>query len=110
MKIKQITSDGITFDNGMEISHNHEQDCCENVYADWESLKTEAGVMEHNFTEDLKIEGVPESGFRLDGFFVACYNSQNGYYSSDLELVIKYPDKRTKKHIDISDWVLDQID
>jgi len=109
MKIKLINENGIIFDNGMELNDFHDQDCCEHVYACWDSLKTEAGLMEHEFDEDLKIEGVENSGFRLDGFFVPCYNFQNGYYSSSLELIIKYSDKRTTKHIDISDWVNDQI-
>lgn len=115
MKIKEINENGITFDNGSTLTHYHSQDCCENVYADWESLKTEAGVMDHNFATMPMIEFVKGSGIRIEGFFVACYNSQNGYYSSELELVFSDLDANADDRLknvkwDISDCVLDQID
>jgi hypothetical protein len=108
MKIKTISSSGIVFDGDTRITHNHESDCCENVYADWQHLRDESGVMEHDF-KDLEIEKVNNSGFRLEGFFVPCYNEQNGYYSSDLELIIKYSNLKSK-HINIGDCVKDEID
>lgn len=40
MKIKEILDNKIKFDNGYELEAYHEQDCCENVYADFEILKT----------------------------------------------------------------------
>lgn len=113
MKIKDINSDGITFDNGATLTHYHSQDCCEHVYADWESLKTEVGVMDHNFATTPIIEFIKDSGIRVEGFFVPCYNSQNGYYSSQLELVFNDLDNNTdrfkKISWDISNCVNDQI-
>lgn len=40
--------------------------------------------------------------------FIPCYNYQNGYYGSDLELIIKNNNVQTK--IDISNLVEDHID
>jgi hypothetical protein len=107
MKVKSF-KDGLEFDNGTSVVDDHSQDCCENVYADWSQLK-DTDIMNHEFPAEIKIEGVEGSGFRIDGYFVPCYNQQNGYYSGNLKLVIKYPDKRTVT-IDISNFVEDQID
>lgn len=106
MKIIKIEN-RITFDDGTTITDYHSQDCCESVYADWKQLE-DTDIKEKEFRK-IKIEGVKGSGFRLNGYFVPCYNSQNGYYGSDLTLEIKHPDKK-KEEIDISDFVEDQID
>lgn len=81
---------GIEFDNGWLMVDIHYQDCCESVYANWEHLKNEAGVLDYNFDEDsFTIESV-EEGIRFGDhavmFFVPCYNEQNGYYNSNLEI------------------------
>jgi hypothetical protein len=96
-KIKKISSEGIAFDNGCWISDYHCQDCCESVYADFEYLKGETSIMEAVF--DLKsptlVEVVVNNGIRLvsvdgHGYFIPCYDRQNGYYSNQLELRIGY--------------------
>lgn len=110
MKIKEITDEHILFDNGTKITDYHGQDCCERVYADFESLKT-TSIMDKNF-RDIRITGAKDSGVKLNGYFIPCYNDQNGYYSSDLELIIEYPEKKglkTTKRIDITEFVEDQI-
>lgn len=107
MKIIRI-NEGLVFDNGTSVTDYHDQDCCENVYADWKQLE-DTDAMEHEFPDKLEIEGVEESGIKIDGYFIPCYNEQNGYYSSDLELEIKYPDKK-KEAIDITNFVEDRID
>ena len=38
MKILKITESSIEFDNGKEITFDHDQDCCEFNYADFEQL------------------------------------------------------------------------
>lgn len=88
MKIKEITSEHIKFDNGEEITFFHGQDCCEDNYADFEQLDDIARVAE--FSTPLKFEKVDNAGFRFGDehkmFFVPCYSDQNGYYSSDLQI------------------------
>ena len=107
MKIKKITDENILFDDGTKIISEHNQDCCENVYADFKQLK-DTDILSKDFKK-IEIEGVKDSGIRLNGYFIPCYNEQNGYYGSDLEIIIKYPngDKLTK---DISEFVEDRID
>lgn len=124
MKIKEINDDYILFDNGYKLRAYHEQDCCENVYADFEILKdynvsTKTGksikIQEIDFEESLEqlIQGIEGQGFNMvskieEKFFVPCYNSQNGYYSSDLELIL-CKTENLEETLDISDFVKDDI-
>lgn len=93
MRIKEITDERITFDNGNYITYDHEQDCCEWNYANFHYLQDEAGVMSYDFPEELMFEVVNGSGFRFGSayrkFFVPCYSDQNGYYSSDIDIYYK---------------------
>lgn len=101
-----IDSSGITFSNGWRITHYHGQDCCEQVYADWEALQT-TGFPAETFTK-LDVKGIPSSGIGLNEYFVPCYDIQNGFYSDDLE--IRISDIDGSLDIDISDCVKHQID
>lgn len=106
IKVIKITEEYIEFDDGTKITDNHEQDCCENVYANFKALKDQ-GIKEKEFKK-IKIDGVKNSGFKLNGYFIPCYNEQNGYYASNLELIIKHPDgSKTMK--DITEFVEDKI-
>jgi hypothetical protein len=112
MKIVKIDYDGLSFDNGTTISHYHSQDCCENVYADWASLKDQ--FLDGVEFKDVVIEKIAGSGFRLvaankNAYFVPCYNIQNGYYSNNLSLIIKSPGGEVKE-VDITDCTEDRID
>lgn len=111
MRIKEIKEDSVVFDNGTVVSGLHEQDCCESVWASFKNLVGQPGVDYHDFPDAIEsvVEVVPEFGFRLDKYFIPCYNSQNGYYSSDLSLVITKPDN-VKTTIDVSKGVQDFID
>lgn len=89
MKIKEVNTNYILFDNGSRITFDHEQDCCETNYADFEQLEDLA--LEYEFENDLIFEVVPENGFRFGSkgtpmFFIPCYSDQNGYYSSDIDI------------------------
>ena len=90
MKIKEITYEHILFDDGSKITYDHEPDCCETNYADFEQLDTIARRTE--FDSDLVFETVDFVGFRFGNkpnkmFFVPCYSNQNGYYSNELEIL-----------------------
>lgn len=124
MKIKEFKEESIIFDNGYKLEYYHEQDCCESVYAEFEILKDynvslvtgkSIDIKEIDFEESLTklVEGVKEAGFNMiskigEKFFVPCYNSQNGYYSGDLELIL-YKENNVKEKLDISDFVKDDI-
>ena len=92
MKIVKVNDEAIIFDNGNEITFEHCTDCCEWNYADCEQLDDLARVYDFN-TKHLFFEAVEEQGFRFGDnpwrmFFVPCYSSQNGYYSSDIDIYL----------------------
>lgn len=121
MKIKKINEEYIEFDNGYKLEYYHDQDCCECVYADFEAIKNynvstitgkKTNIKDIDFCEDLKtlIIGVKEMGFNMvskigEKFFIPCYNQQNGFYGSDLKLILT-----KKEYLDISEYVKDEID
>ena len=102
----------IFFNNGIKLFSEHEQDCCENHWLslrdlsldDFEGLKFD--LSNDNFFTRIKDYGIalnPVYGWpvRIPG-----YGSNNGYYSSDLTLVIA-DENNTIKTYDISecqDW------
>lgn len=80
---------GILFDNGYLLVDHHDQDCCENVYADWGYLQDEVSIMDDEFaplTIQYKKTGVTIKGKHR--YFLPCYNEQNGYYNDRLDLVL----------------------
>ena len=89
MKIIKINKDEIQFDNGKSITYHHEQDCCEDVYADFNQLDSVGRY--HTFEEPLAFESVDDYGFRFGNpgamFFIPCYSEQNGYYSHEIEIL-----------------------
>ena len=87
MKIIEVNDEKLLFDNGSVITFDHEQDCCEFNYAQFDALEPLAFKVE--FDEELTFEEVEEAGFRFGNlpqkmFFVPCYSDQNGYYSSNI--------------------------
>lgn len=90
MRIKSVNNSMILFDNGTAITYEHDKDCCEYNYADFEQL--EEASHDFNFSEDLIFESVENYGFRFGSigtpmFFVPCYSEQNGYYSTDIDIL-----------------------
>lgn len=100
MKIVSINATEILFDNGKKLTSEHDQDCCELVFADFENMQV-MGVREKNYVnadeldffenildsivpiEDLGFYLVTKQGICL---LVSCYDVQNGYYSDRLTL------------------------
>lgn len=100
------TADG----KSIKIADHHDQDCCENVYADFSALEYYVKEIKGQTFESLSIKAVENIGFLLcfeqrwhDSVkaLVPCYNKQNGYYSSALALVLERDGVKTE--IDISD-------
>ena len=88
------SSNGLDFSNGETITDYHEQNWCEDVYVDWGSI--DEGIFNQKFSGVPIIEFVEDCGIRINTYFVPCYDKQNGYYSSDLELICS--------------WLADRID
>lgn len=90
MKIERVTEEAIIFDNGNQITYDHDQDCCEFNYADFSILNENVINYDYDFKEDLEFKAVEEMGFKFgsDGhwIFIPCYSEQNGYYSDDIDI------------------------
>lgn len=94
----------------------HDQDCCESVYGDFSPVKYYKDQIIDKEVTNIVIKSVKGMGFLLCfgkeystnvKIFIACYNVQNGYYSSNLSLVIE--NNNVKTTIDISELVEDDI-
>lgn len=108
LKIIKVQNDCIYFDNGVRLYSYHEQDCCESHYLSMDDLTIEdfAGLQFDltNYTffnriKDYGIELIPINGWSVK---IPGYGSNNGYYSSDLDLIIT-DDKDFKKTYNITD-------
>lgn len=103
MKVTQITAGSITFEDGTTLYSNHDQDCCEHHWLDFEHIKLEDfdglefNLIDDSFfrkIEDYGIELVPSNRVKIPG-----YGSNNGYYSTDLTLVLDTPTGRREYDI-----------
>ena len=87
-KISKITDEAIIFSDDSSITFDHNQDCCEYNYAAFDALDDLA--RNYTFHGEIRFETVDGSGFKFGDarrmFFVPCYSSQNGYYSSDIQI------------------------
>ena len=88
MKIIEVTREHIKFDNNKLITFDHDQDCCEDNYADFKQID-DLG-RDYEYPEELKFEFVDYSGFRFGGegcmTFIPCYSEQNGYYTTAIDI------------------------
>jgi len=96
VSIQEISEEGVLFSDGSLLTHHHMQDCCEHVYADWQYLREESPSRIKEIRA-FEVFEVPNTGIRIvflngdyeeHASFVPCYNSQNGYYNSNLEIVL----------------------
>lgn len=94
-KVINVNEDGLTFDDGSSLTSDHDQDCCEQHYLCFKdlSLKDFEGL-EFDLTGETFFEKVEDYGIRLiplNGHPVSVpgYGYNNGYYSHNLELVVK---------------------
>ena len=108
MKVTSIGNDRIIFEDGTQIYSLHEFECCENHYLDFTHLSMEDfDGLEFDLSGNDFFIRVVEYGIRLlplNGHPVPIpgYGFNNGYYSTELTLVVDYPDG-TKKEFDVSD-------
>ncbi len=108
VKVVKIDSDLVEFENGVKLYSHHDSNCCEHHYlslddltmADFEGL--EFDLTNDNFferIEDYGIKLIPITGHSVK---IPGYGSNNGYYSSNLALILTN-DKDFKKEYDITE-------
>lgn len=76
----------IGLSNGYIITFYHWQECCEYVYADFDNIELEKAINEKTLFKRISIKPVKGIGFLLNNILINCYNDQNGYYNTDLNL------------------------
>jgi len=103
-KVIKVTDEFIEFDNSIKLMSEHDQDCCEHHFLQFNDLKLEDFEnLEFDLENDnffTRIEGYgielnPISGFsvRIPG-----YGYNNGYYSSNLTLLLTNGKDYTKTY------------
>ena len=92
--VTKVDKSGIIFSNGQILSSEHQQDCCESHELSFENLSfKDFEGMTFDLNGDF-FEKVPDFGIRLKpvsgGHPVSIpgYGYNNGYYGTNIELVI----------------------
>ncbi len=108
LKVVKLDADDLEFDNGVILSSEHDQDCCESHYLSFADLTLEdfeglefdlTGDTFFRKVEDYGIELIPILGYPVR---VPGYGHNNGYYSTELTLVIS-KGREFNKEFDISE-------
>lgn len=81
----EVKDEKLYLSNGYYIEATHCQDCCENNYADFDSIK-DTPLMGTLF--DSVVFDSWEGGIRINGYAVNCYSKQNGYYSTEITFLL----------------------
>jgi hypothetical protein len=94
LRVVQVDSDGITFDNGAMLFSTHQQDCCESHSLTFDDLNVDDFEgLEFDLTNDNFFNRIPDFGIELipiKGYSVKipAHGYNNGYYGTNLDLVI----------------------
>ena len=108
LKVVKINSDEIEFENGVKLYSNHDSDCCESHELYIKDLTIEDfEELEFDLTNDDFFKRIPEYGIELipiqgHSVRIAGHGYNNGYYSSQLDLIIT-DGKDFKKTFDITE-------
>jgi len=107
-KVVKIDADGLEFENGVKLYSDHSQDCCESHFLSFSDIKLDDfDGLEFDLSNDNFFTRIPDYGIQLNpikGYPVRIpgYGSNNGYYSSNLDLVLS-DGKVFEKYYDISE-------
>ena len=107
-KLTKITEEALFFDNGVSLSSDHYQECCETHYLWFNDLTMDDFKnLEFDLTSDNLITKIIDYGIELNpvaGFPVKIpgYGNNNGYYSTDLKVILSN-NKGWKRCFDISE-------
>jgi hypothetical protein len=108
LKVLKIENDQLVFSDGTRLLSEHDTDCCEHHYLDFADLDIsdfdglEFDLTNENFfnrIEDYGIELKPIKGHSVK---VPGYGSNNGYYGSNIDLVIADSNGNKIKSFDVS--------
>ena len=106
---KVISVGGVlVFDTGHILSDEHNQDCCESHYLSFDDLKVEDFAhLDFDLTGNF-FERVEDFGIRListngTAIPIPGYGSNNGYYGSNIDLVLQDGTGKEIARFDVSE-------
>ena len=100
LTVTKVDSTGLTFSNGSHLGSDHQQDCCENHYLSFDDLKIEDFKgLKFDLSNETFFRGIEDYGIELIPIYgwpvkIPGYGQNNGYYSSQLDLVISTPNQK----------------
>jgi len=101
-KVTKIENDIIHFDTGEELFSYHQSDCCERHYLSMSDLSiNDFDGLEFDLSNDdffQRVEGygiklIPTNGHPIP---IPGYGSNNGWYSSNLSMILKRPNSENE--------------
>jgi hypothetical protein len=104
LKVVKIDSDSLEFDNGVVLTSDHDQDCCEYHYLSFEDLTLEDfedlefDLSNDNFFQRVEGYGIHLKPVKGHSIPIPGYGYNNGYYSENLILVVKDPNNGTRTY------------
>lgn len=109
VKVSSVGKESITFENGFTLISDHDQDCCESHYLDFEHLSIgDFEGLEFDLSGDLWFSRIPDYGIALNPINghpvrIPGYGYNNGYYSSNLSLLVYNESGEIHKQYDITE-------
>lgn len=94
LKVVKVESESIEFEGGVILQSHHESDCCERHYLSFADLTmTDFDGLEFDLSNDDFFKRVEDYGIVLvptngQPISVPGYGSNNGYYSTQLDLCL----------------------
>jgi hypothetical protein len=108
VKVVKVSSDGLEFDNGVQLTSNHDSDCCESHYLSLADLTiADFAGLEFDLTSDAFFERINGYGIALKPLAghpvrIPGYGINNGCYLANLDLVLS-DNKVFSKVFDVSE-------
>lgn len=95
MKVIKSDENILEFDNGLTITGDHDKDCCEYNYLDFEQLPVGTELKTMDAKQFAKRISVKDDGFSIKDInnvpkWVQARSIQNGYYGSSVDATIEY--------------------
>lgn len=108
-KIKRINEESLEFDNGFVLQSEHESNCCEYHWLDFSILEIYNDIYEQEFDVEngIKFKEVEGMGILLydengNKYLVNGYGRNNGWYSSNITLVLYNGKGKVVKEYDVT--------
>ena len=114
LKVVNVSKQGIEFSNDFKLYSQHESDCCESHELNFDDLTmSDFEGLEFDLTTDSFFKKIPEFGIELipihgHSIKIPGHAYNNGYYSTNLKLVVECKPLGIKNEYDIEECQIDK--